>query len=124
MARVYQTQGEHVQAIRYFEKVLEVDPHHGQAYNNLGLIHEEVGEWTAAIACFQKSAEVNMFLPEAHLNLARALYHYHGGDLGPELVQSLIERLQMVLSLDPDDEALKPIRQRVEGFLDFLASTV
>jgi len=122
--RLYHTQGDHDQAIRYFKMVLELDPKHAQAYNNLGLIHEEMGQWSEAVMTFQKSAELDMFLPEAHFNLVRALYYQHRGDLGPELVQPLIERLQMVLCFTPDDATGQLIHQRIETFRDFLASTL
>lgn len=124
VARLYHTQGDHDQAIRYFKMVLELDPKHAQAYNNLGLIHEERGQWSEAVMTFQKSAELDMFLPEAHFNLVRALYYQHRGDLGPELVQPLIERLQMVLCFTPDDATGQLIHQRIETFRDFLASTL
>jgi tetratricopeptide (TPR) repeat protein len=124
VARLYHAQGDHGQAIRYFNLVLELDPKYVQAHNNLGLIYEEMGEWQEAVIAFQTSAELDMFFPESHYNLARALYHRCGGDLRPDLVQSLIERLQMVLCLTSDDEAGQSIRQKIETFLDFLASTM
>jgi tetratricopeptide (TPR) repeat protein len=124
MARLYHTQGDHDQAILYFEMVLECDPDHAQAYNNLGLIHEEMGERSEAVISFQKAAELDIFLPETHFNLVRALYYQHGGDLGPELVQSLIERLQMILCFTPNDATGQLIHQRIETFLDFLAFTL
>jgi tetratricopeptide (TPR) repeat protein len=114
VARLYHTQGDYAQAIQYFER----------AYNSLGLIYEEMGKWPEAILAFQKSSERDMFFPEAHLNLARVLYHYHSSDLSPDLAQQLIERLQMVLCSAPEDEASQPIRQRIESFLEFLASTM
>jgi cytochrome c-type biogenesis protein CcmH/NrfG len=92
--------------------------------NNLGHIYEEIGKWSEAVLAFQKSAELDMFRPEAHLNLARVLYYQHRAELGPDLVQPLLERLQMVLCFTPDDEAGHDVRQRIEMFLDFLTSAL
>jgi tetratricopeptide (TPR) repeat protein len=100
---LYHAGGDHDQAIRYFKMVLERDSKHAQADNNLGLVHEEMGPWSEAVMTFQKSVELDMFLLEAHFNLVRALYYQHRDDLGLELVQPLIERLQMVLCFTPDD---------------------
>jgi hypothetical protein len=90
----------------------------------LGHIYEEIGKWSEAVLAFQKSAELDMFRPEAHLNLARALYYQHRAELGPDLLQPLLERLQMVLCFTPDDEAGHDVRQRIEMFLDFLTSAL
>jgi tetratricopeptide (TPR) repeat protein len=104
--------------------VLELDPNHAQAHNNIGLIYEEMGDWSEAVMAFQKSVDLDRFLPEAHFNLVRALYHQHRGDLGPELVQLLIERLQMILCFIPDDEMGRLVHQRIETVLDFLISSL
>ena len=121
VARLYHTQGDHAQATRYFEMVLELDPDYAQADNNLGLIHEEMGEWSEAVMTFQKAGELGMFLPEAHFNLVRALYYQYRGDLGPELLQPLTERLRMIMCFPPDDATGRLIHQRIATFLDFLA---
>jgi hypothetical protein len=65
-----------------------------------------------------------MFLPEAQFNLVRALYYQHKGDLGPELVQPLIERLQVVLCVTADDATGQLLHQRIETLRDFLAPTL
>jgi hypothetical protein len=88
----------------------------------LGLIYEEMGAWPKAILAFQRSAKLHICLPEPHLHLARALYHQHNGELGPDLLQGLIERLQMVLCLSPENEIHQAIRQRIHDFPGFLAS--
>jgi tetratricopeptide (TPR) repeat protein len=123
VARLYHTQGDHANAILNFEQVLQKDPHNAQTYNSLGLIYEELEDWRNAISCFHKAAELDMFFPEVHLNLVRALYHHRGGDLSPDILQDLIERLHMVLSLGVDSEALQPIRHKVERFLAFLTAS-
>jgi tetratricopeptide (TPR) repeat protein len=114
MARLYHTQGEYEAAITYFRKVLALDPHNAHTYNNLGLIYEELGDRSQAIAYFQKATELDMFCPATHLNLARALYDFHREDLRPDMLQSIMSRLQMVLSIDPHNDETKVLLHEME----------
>lgn len=77
-----------------------------------------------AVLVLQTSAELDICLPEAHFHLARALYHHHAGELSPDLRQSLIGRLQMVLRTTLETEGHQAIRQKISDFLATLASTM
>ena len=124
LARLYHTQGEHREAITHFTQVLGLDPQHAQAYNSLGVIYEEIGNHPQAIAYLQKAVELDMFQPEAHLNLARALYHHHYTQLNTPLLQSIIERLQMTLSLAPGNHEAQTLLEEVKDLLDIFAASL
>jgi tetratricopeptide (TPR) repeat protein len=123
-SRLYHAQGDYANALHNFEKALNEDPQNAQTYNNLGLIYEELRDWEKAISSFQRSVELDMFFPEGHLNLVRALYHHHSGNLSVSILHGLIERLYMTLSLDLDSKTVQPIREKVESFLDFLTASL
>jgi tetratricopeptide (TPR) repeat protein len=117
VARLYHTQGEYAEAIAYFQKVLALDPYNAHTYNNLGLIYEELGDQPQAIVYFRKATEIDMFCPETHLNLARALYDFYRIDIRPDMLQHIMERLQMALSIDPHNDETKALLHEIETAL-------
>jgi tetratricopeptide (TPR) repeat protein/transglutaminase-like putative cysteine protease len=51
--------GNAASAVPLFERLVQIDPRHKSAWNNLGLAHLRTGNYDAAIAAFQKQLEVN-----------------------------------------------------------------
>lgn len=51
--------GNAASAIPLFERLVQIDPRHKTAWNDLGLAHLRSGNYDAAIAAFQKQLEVN-----------------------------------------------------------------
>lgn len=60
-------------AKRCFRQVLETDPNHIEALNNLGVIAFHVGATDEAVSCFHKTLRIDQDYLEAIENLARCL---------------------------------------------------
>ena len=56
-------------AQNYYQKVLNMDPNHLMALNNLGVIFRELGENQKAKDCYEKAIEINPNYADAHSNL-------------------------------------------------------
>ena len=56
-------------AQNYYQKVLEIDPNHLAALNNLGNIFQKFGEYQKAEDCFEKVIEINPDHLDAHNSL-------------------------------------------------------
>ena len=52
-----------------YQKVLQIDPNHENANNNLGVIFKELGEYQKAKDCYEKAIEINPNYVNAHNNL-------------------------------------------------------
>jgi len=57
------------EAKKLYKKLLEEQPNHLDAYNNLGIIFKNSGEYENAKFCYEKAIEINPNYPEAHNNL-------------------------------------------------------
>jgi type IV pilus biogenesis/stability protein PilW len=121
-------QRETAKAIQAYEKVLEIDPSYGEAYNNLGVLHQEMGNFEKARKSYQKAVDMNPHYEKALNNLG-ILYYLQGRyeesrdalqralEINPHNVESLInlgilfkkrgqmeqamESFQKALTLDP-----------------------
>jgi tetratricopeptide (TPR) repeat protein/transglutaminase-like putative cysteine protease len=60
-------------AIPLFERVVELDPQHKQAWNDLGLAHLRLGQFDEAATAFRKQIEVNPYDERAYDYLGLAL---------------------------------------------------
>lgn len=70
----YTSQREYLKAIQAYQRVIELDPTYGEAYNNLGIIYQEVGDFDRAFQAYQKSIEVNPRNEKAYNNLGILLF--------------------------------------------------
>ena len=50
---------DHLEAIKYYNKALELDPNHLGSLNNLGLIYDALGDYLKAISYFEKLTEID-----------------------------------------------------------------
>ena len=82
------------EAIREFQKAIELDPDSPHAYDNLGTIHSEKGDYLEALDCYLKAIHCEPDNPQAHHYLANFLAT-HAFDL------SLLE-YRKALTLNPD----------------------
>ncbi|MGC4073947.1 MAG: tetratricopeptide repeat protein [Nibricoccus sp.] len=73
LGAIYLGRGQIDDAIRHFERALEILPSHGNAHGNLGHALMEKGRFDAALASFQKSVEVEPTNAKAHSDLGYAL---------------------------------------------------
>jgi len=70
----FYNQREFSKAIQAYQKVIELDPTYIEAYNNLGIIYQEIGNLDRAFEAFQKSIEINPQYEKGHNNLGIILY--------------------------------------------------
>jgi len=56
-----------------YRQILQVDPSHADAHNNLGLALEVRGQLADAISCYERALQLRPDLVEAHNNLGNAL---------------------------------------------------
>jgi superkiller protein 3 len=61
------------EAIRHFQKVVEIEPDEAAAHNNLGSALLYCGRVDEAIAQYQRALEIRPDLADARVNLDRAL---------------------------------------------------
>jgi tetratricopeptide (TPR) repeat protein/transglutaminase-like putative cysteine protease len=120
-------------AAELFQRVVELEPQHKWAWNNLGRAYLADREFTKAIPAFQKQIEINPYDEYAHNNLGRAYWQlqryeeakaafrkqlevnpldrWAHANLGRMLVEwrkydEAIPALEKAISLQPDDESL------------------
>ena len=59
-------------AAKRFEDYLRLEPRDVSAYNNLGLVHTELGDFDAAIGSFERALAIDAAHADAHSNLGIA----------------------------------------------------
>jgi len=88
--------GEYAQAIKKFEKVVELNGNFAPAYNSLGLAHQQLGAGMADVVWFFKVAvEIDPKYLEAYNNMCRT---YHQG----EDFDSALAACQQALKINPN----------------------
>jgi len=88
--------GQVEQAIPYFQRAVEIDPHYADAYNNLGTVYIFGGQTAQALLSFQKAAELEPNIASIQINLGLSLVKT--GQL-----DASISHFQKAVSLDPDN---------------------
>jgi type IV pilus biogenesis/stability protein PilW len=81
-------------AAQAYEKVIELEPNYVEAYNNLAIVYQEMGDWEKARSTYQKSVEINPQYGKAHNNLGILLYLQ-------ERYEESIEAFQKALAVNP-----------------------
>jgi Flp pilus assembly protein TadD len=98
LGRAYYTKARLVEARKAFQKILDLDPHHARAENNLGLILETEGKPAAAIEAYRKAIawqEQNSHLSEQpYVNLGNLL-------MEQGQIQEAIGPLEKAVALEP-----------------------
>ncbi len=97
LANVLHMRGELGKAIKAFQRVLELDPHHTDASISLSVIYNDIGRYEEAKAIFEKANNQvkntqQQGLSDPHLNKKFSLKHY--------------ELAEMYISYGRSDEAL------------------
>ncbi len=68
-------QGNYLQSVKYFEKIIEINPQIPQAYNGLGLAKKAINEDLSEVAwLFKKAIELDPDFAIAYDNLGKAYY--------------------------------------------------
>ena len=73
MGLFYQRKGEYARAAEAYEKAVELNPFHVEAYNNLGVLYKEIGELDRAIVRYGKALAIDPTYVKAYNNLGVAL---------------------------------------------------
>jgi len=97
LANIFHIKGELGRAIKGFQRVLELDPHHTDASISLSVIYNDIGKYEEAKAIFDKANNQiknsqQQGISDPHLNKKFALKHY--------------ELAEMYISYGRSDEAL------------------
>ena len=82
--------------IKNYQKVLELNPKHTDAYNNLGMAFYEQGKFAEAAESYQKAVELEPSFANAHYNLGNAFKQI--GDL-----KKAIESYRSSLAINSND---------------------
>ncbi len=73
MGLFYQKEGQYAQAFAAYQKTVELNPFHVEAYNNLGVLYKEVGETDKAIKHYRKALAIDPNYVKAYNNLGVVL---------------------------------------------------
>src|SRR5580693_10812289 len=84
-------------AIKTYDRLLNLAPRHGTAHFNLGICYEKLGRWQEATDAFQKAVEADPQRADAQLGLGICLLHQ-------EKPEPAITYFDKVLARHPDHE--------------------
>ena len=74
-----------------------------------------MGHEEEAIGAYEKSLSFNSFQEEAHINLARIRYARYQTTLDSALKEDVIERLNFVLSVNPNNRGGQQLLEIMKG---------
>jgi tetratricopeptide (TPR) repeat protein len=64
--------GEYKAAIKAFKRVIDANPNHAMAYNNMAYSYRKLGKFKHAISLYEKALTLEPDLPEAHEYIGEA----------------------------------------------------
>jgi len=73
MGLFYQKEGQYAQAFAAYQKTVELNPFHVEAYNNLGVLYKELGEVEKAIQHYRRALAIDPNYVKAYNNLGVVL---------------------------------------------------
>jgi type IV pilus biogenesis/stability protein PilW len=94
MGLFYQRKGEYARAAEAYEKAVELNPFHVEAYNNLGVLYKEIGELDRAIVRYGKALAIDPTYVKAYNNLGVAL-------VGQGKLEEATAQFERALELNP-----------------------
>lgn len=110
LANVFHVRGELGKAIKAFQKVLELDPHHTDAAISLSVIYNDIGRYEEAKAIFDKAnSQVKnsqqQGLSDPHLNKKFSLKHYELAEMYASYgrADEALFEYNKSITLDPDN---------------------
>ena len=101
-------EGDNPRAEAFYRHAAELDPRHTGAWNNLGVIALDAGNWEKAISCFGRALQTAPRNAKAHYLLARALLGH--GDLS-----SARNEIAVALSLSPAQVEFQTLQNDLNG---------
>lgn len=91
-------------AMQEYKTAISISPEYSEAYNNLGVIYNAMGNFPEAISCFQKALKLRPDCAEAQRNLGYSQAHtslgityFNQGDS-----KKAFEQYKKALSIDPE----------------------
>lgn len=117
--------GEHLDALRAFQRAIEIEPGMADAFSNLGNLYGDVSDEESAVASYRSAISIDAQHLDAWFNLANLLFKF-------ERYSGALEAYQKVLELKPEHRGalnnygvlLHHLRQYAEakGVLEHLLS--
>lgn len=92
-------QGKLAEALKYFNRVIELNPMFAKAYSNRATLHVQSGNLDLAVLDYKKACDVDDQMLHAHLGLGRA---YH--QLGKR--EAALKCINQAITLDPEKPEL------------------
>lgn len=110
LANVFHVRGELGKAIKAFQRVLELDPHHTDAAISLSVIYNDIGKYEEAKAIFEKANNQvkntqTSGLTDPHLNKKFSLKHYEIAEMYASYgrAEEALFEYNKAATLDPDN---------------------
>ena len=110
LANVFHVRGELGKAIKAFQRVLELDPHHTDAAISLSVIFNDIGKYEEAKAIFEKAnnqvkSTQGQGLADPHLNKKFSLKHYEIAEMYASYgrYDEALFEYNKAATLDPDN---------------------
>ena len=110
LANVFHVRGELGKAIKAFQRVLELDPHHTDAAISLSVIYNDIGKYEEAKAIFEKAnsqvkSTHQQGLSDPHLNRKFSLKHYELAEMYATYnrADEALFEYNKAATLDPDN---------------------
>jgi hypothetical protein len=100
-------QGNRAAAIAFYETALQLDPSHGSAMDNLGIVAFDDGRLEEAATWFQRAAVENPRYPKPHFLLARTL-------LAQSQPKAARREIDLAVQLDPNSAECQQLLQEIE----------
>ncbi len=114
LANVFHLRGELGKAVKGFQRVLELDPHHTDAAISLSVIYNDIGKYEEAKAIFEKANNQvkntqGQGLSDPHLNRKFSLKHYEIGEMYASYsrYEEALFEYNKAVNLDPDNLELR-----------------
>ncbi len=114
LANVFHLRGELGKAVKGFQRVLELDPHHTDAAISLSVIYNDIGKYEEAKAIFEKANNQvkntqGQGLSDPHLNRKFSLKHYELGEMYASYsrYEEALFEYNKAVNLDPDNLELR-----------------
>jgi len=110
LANVFHVRGELGKAIKAFQRVLELDPHHTDAAISLSVIYNDIGKYEEAKAIFEKANNQvkntqTAGVTDPHLNKKFSLKHYEIAEMYASYgrCDEALFEYNKAVTLDPDN---------------------
>jgi len=95
MGNVWERHGDAIEALKFWRKVLELDPRRPDVYKSMGWFAMQKGQYEQAIAYWRKALEVAPQMPDMHNSIALAL-------MGLGKQKEAIEELEKDIQISPN----------------------